>query len=38
MSTTDKSRVRNCTKITNNMTNNITMMLEPLLAPPAAWI
>jgi len=37
LSTTDESQVRNRTKSTNNMTNNITMVLEPL-AHPAAWI
>jgi hypothetical protein len=37
MSTTDVLRVRNRTKSINNMTNNITMVLEPL-TPPAAWI
>jgi len=36
-STTGKSRVRNRTKSTNNMTNIITMVVKPL-APPAAWI
>jgi hypothetical protein len=37
MSMTAESQVRNRTKSTNNMTNNITMVLEPL-TPPAAWI
>jgi len=37
MRTTDESGVRNHTKSTNNMTNNITMVLVPL-TPPAAWI
>jgi hypothetical protein len=34
---TDESRVRNRTKSTDDMTNNITMVLEPL-TPPVAWI
>jgi hypothetical protein len=32
-----ESRVRNSTKSTNNMTNTINMVVEPL-APPVAWI
>ena len=37
MSPTNESQVKNHTKSTNDITNTIIMVLEPV-APPAVWI